>query len=402
MAQEQLNQSELEVNCKGCGRAFQENIILRHIYNIHNVSCKESYSERELSSLKENAKSRKKFTNKEWKKNNFEKVSAHSQKWYNNHHNEYNNQRRQQYKDKNKSVQRAEKYQEDKERDQEHMQELAVERSKDNLEEFLVWDANRKEVELSMIYDGYTTKSQYNYEKRQIDCLKNYGVDVDNEQKLDMILSRFQEKVMIWKNEFNETIEIIKKEMGPRENWNYENRDYDKSFIIIMLINVEDFIKHDDRLLKYQAKDIFENIAEDIELTLEEDKNVILKGLSTTSREKCMDRVKNHTKYRDEIIHIYKTKSIPEEYFQYENIIQNLQNQRDHVSEYEKIRLRNIAKREALIQAMKEKAQACLDNLKQPAKKPAKKKQPKVLFKTPSNIPQSTARRTLPKRKCKK
>ena len=129
MAQEQSNQSELEVNCKGCGRAFQENIILRHIYNIHNVSCKESYSERELSSLKENAKSRKKFTNKEWKKNNFEKVSAHSQKWYNNHHNEYNNQRRQQYKDKNKSAQRAEKYQEDKERDQEHMQELAVGRS---------------------------------------------------------------------------------------------------------------------------------------------------------------------------------------------------------------------------------------------------------------------------------
>ena len=72
-----------------------------------------------------------------------------------------------------------------------------------------------------------------------------------------------------------------------------------------------------------------------------------------------------------------------------------------HLS-YEKIRLKNIAKREALIQAMKEKAQACLDNLKQPAKKPAKKKQPKVLFKTPSNIPQSTARRTLPKRKCKK
>ena len=137
----------------------------------------------------------------------------------------------------------------------------------------------------------------------------------------------------------------------------------------------------------------------------------------------------NYTKYRDEIIHIYKTKSLTEADFRSEKIIQNLQNQhysksdskaskdempsapqpkgitnedktspskppikKDNVSEYEKLRLKNIAKREALIQDLKEKARALGQKYQ------AKKRQPKVPSKTKS---QSIARRTLPKRKCK-
>lgn len=323
MALDQSHEIETKVNCKGCGRSFEENVILRHICNHFNVSCKESYSETEITSFKEKAKSRKKLTNKEWKKNNLEAISAHNHKWYSNHSQDYNNQRRNQYKEKNKSVQRAKKYQEDKKKDQELLHKLAVERSKKDLEDYLVWMVEDQiKVHLSHIEGGFTSKL-CNYERRQINYLKNYGVDVHNEQKLDIVLNSFQERIISWKTELSKTVELIKKEMGPRENWIYEDRLFDQRFITVMLLNVEHYIEHEARLLKYQAKDTYEKIAEEVGLILKEEECASLKSLNTTSREKCMERINNYPKYRDEIICSYKTKSFTGEHFSLENIIQN-------------------------------------------------------------------------------
>ena len=91
--------------------------------------CKDFYSEEEISTLRQKAKTRQKLFIKEWKKNNPEKVSDHTYDWYSTHNDAYNAHRKKIYKEKNLSIQRAQRYQDDKRKEREEAHKAYVNRT---------------------------------------------------------------------------------------------------------------------------------------------------------------------------------------------------------------------------------------------------------------------------------
>ena len=293
------NETEKNIDCKGCGISLTGRSVLRHIFQHRNVSCKTSYTEMEILTLKEEAKSRKKLVIKQWKKDNPGRVSDHNIEWYSSYSDSYNEHRRKMYKEKNMSEQRAKKYQEDKRKAIEEDFQYRVLKAKEELVESFILKEDRFKSDFRI--------KALKEEKKEIDKLKSSNLGKDVDEKLTNLKIEIDEKASTMMAEFQEMVELVKKEMGPEEGWKYEEELINSDFISRMH---ENFIKHincDRQLFRYY---IYESIQEITEATGHKVNYKVFEDADAAwTRKECFDSDLNYYEIKDKMIQLYRRKS---------------------------------------------------------------------------------------------
>ena len=195
--------------------------------------------------------------------------------------------------------QNARKYKEKKKKNQELEHKNDIERSKDQIEKAI--PSYEKDVR-----DDLTLKLS-SEEEKEIDRIISIGISKDMLEKIQSFKSCIQEKLILWDSKIVDTSEVVKKVIGTKEEWKYEERFINYDFIRAMFTIVKRYIADDKQLFRYHVHETLTDIACNIGQTVSYE---VWQDIWTSYyKDRCIASLQQYDDLKDEIIKRCKTKS---------------------------------------------------------------------------------------------